>query len=130
MYHRVMRVVAFLMVAACGAEPKQPFLANAPHPDTAAVAAGAAATAAAITLVDPDAATRGKPEKASPDVEKKPVEVKQSVPSDVFDRLDHPAASSGSAAPAPEVKPAAKTTKRKGPPPHIPLPSEAVKPAD
>jgi hypothetical protein len=123
-----MRVVAFLLLAACGAEPKQPFLANAPHPDNAAVAGAAAATAAAITIADPNAATRGKPEKASPQVEKQPVEVKQNVPSDVFDRLDHPAAGSGSAAPAPEAKPA--KTKRKGPPPHIPLPSEAVKPAD
>ncbi len=123
-----MRVVAFLLLAACGAEPKQPMLANAPHPDPAAVAAGAAAAAAAITLVDPNAATRGKPEKGSADVEKQPVEVKQNVPPDVLDRLDHPG--SGSAAPAtPEPKPATKT-KRKGPPPHIPLPSEAIKPAD
>ena len=122
-----MRVVAFMLLAACGAEPKQPFLANAPHPDTAAVAAGAAATAAAITLVDPNAATRGKPEKATSDAEKKPVEVKQNVPPDVLDRLDHPAAGNGST--APEPKPAAKT-KRKGPPPHVPLPSEAIKPAD
>lgn len=126
-----MRVVVFLLLAACGAEPKQPFLANAPHPDTAAVAAGAAATAAAITLVDPDAATRGKPEKSTSDPDKKPVEVKQNVPPDVLDRLDKSEAgtASGSAAPAPEAKPAAKT-KRKGPPPHIPLPNEAIKSPD
>jgi hypothetical protein len=125
-----MRVVVVLLLAACGAEPKQPFLANAPHPDNAAVAGGAAAAAAAMTIADPNASTRGKPEKATPEVEKKPIEVKQNVPSDVFDRLDRSgsgSAGSGSDAAAPE--PAA-TKKRKGPPPRVPLPSEAVRPKD
>ncbi len=127
-----MRTVALLVVCACGAEPKQPFMANAPHPDNAAVAGGAAAAAAAMTLADPNAATRGKPEKQKADEEKQPVEVKEHVPSDVFDRLDQkPASGSGSgsaaAAAAPAPAPAAKP-KTKGPPPKIPLPSEAIRP--
>lgn len=121
-------IAVVLTIAACGAEPKQPMLANAPHPDNAAVAGVAAGAAAAMTLADPNAATRGKPEKPKADEEKAPVEVKEQVPSDVFDRLDQkpgaPAPANGSAAPA--AKPAA-ATKHKGPAPKIPLPSEAAK---
>jgi hypothetical protein len=129
-----MRVVVLLLLvasAACGAEPKQPFLANAPHPDNAAVAGGAAAAAAALTIVDPDAATRGKPEKPADTGEKKPIEVKENVPSAVFDRLDHTGSGSGSGSGSAEAAPPAKTkTKRKGPPPKIPLPSEAIRDPD
>jgi hypothetical protein len=50
------------------------------------VAGGAAAVAGAITLADPDAASR-KPEKKQ-DENKKPVKVKENVPKDVLDRLD------------------------------------------
>jgi len=80
-----MRAVLFLL-AACGAQPNQPVLANAPRPNPAAVAGGAAAVAGAITLADPDAASR-KPEKKQ-DENKKPVKVKENVPKDVLDRLD------------------------------------------
>src|SRR5512146_477767 len=118
-----MRWVALLLAAAlagstgCGG---QPMLANAPHPNNAAMAGGAAAAAAALTLVDPDAATR-KPEKKQEE-EKQPVDVKETVPSDVFDRADHPADGAGSgsaAAKAPKKKPS-------GPPPKLPSPRDAV----
>jgi hypothetical protein len=114
-----MRTVALVvMVAACG-EPQKPILANAPHPDNAAVAGGAAAAAAAITIADPNAATRGKPEKPKEE-EKQPVEVKEHVPKDVFDRLDkpksNPAAKPTTATPAP----------KKGPLPKLPSPKEAA----
>src|SRR5258708_5250537 len=74
-----------VVVAACGG-PQQPVLANAPRPDPAAVAGVAAAAATALTLVDPDAATR-KPEKKQ-DIEMAPVEVNENVPEGVLDRLD------------------------------------------
>ncbi len=116
--------MAILIVCACGAEPKQPFLANAPHPDNAAVAGGAAAAAAAMTLADPNASTRGKPEKPKADEEKQPIEVKEHVPSEVFDRLDQKPA-------PPTAQPAAAPAKAKpkpsGPPPKIPLPSDAAR---
>lgn len=117
-----MRTLLLLVVVACGG-PQRPFLANAPHPDNAAVAGGAAAAAAAAVIADPNAATRGKPEKATPDVEKQPVEVKENVPKDVFDRLDQKGAppvekaGAGKAAPAP---------KRKGPLPKLPSPKDAA----
>lgn len=76
-----------MLTAACGAQPNQPLLANAPRPNPSAIAGGAAAAAAAITLADPDAASR-KPEKKE-DTEKKPIKVKESVPASVLDRLDH-----------------------------------------
>jgi len=92
-YHSIMRRFALvLLLAACGAAPDKPMLANAPHPPTSAVAGGAAAAAAAITLASPDTAT-AKPEK-NKDEEKKPVEVKESVPTTVLDRLDKPAPAS------------------------------------
>jgi hypothetical protein len=123
-----MRVVAILLVCACGAEPKQPFLANAPHPDNAAVAGGVAAAAAAMTLADPNASTRGKPERQKVDEDKQPVEVKEHVPSDVFDRLDQKSAVPPAAPAAQPAAAPAPGAKRKGPPPRIPLPSEAIRP--
>ena len=115
-----MRVVAWLvagLLAACGG---QPVMANAPRPDPGAVAGVAAAAAAAATLADPDAASR-KPEKKEVE-QKNPIEVKESVPSDVLDRLDkQPAAGS-----AVEVERPRATPKPKGPPPKIPSPKDAV----
>ena len=118
--------VALFAIASCGAEPKQPFLANAPHPDNAAVAGVAAGAAAAAVLADPNAQTRGKPEKPADTTEKQPIEVKESVPSDVLDRADH-AQTEPAKTDAP--KPAA-APKRKGPPPKIPLPSQAIRQPD
>ncbi len=115
-----MRWIALFMIAACGGEPKQPFLANAPHPDNAAVAGVAAGAAAAMTLADPNAATRGKPEKPKEETNKEPIEVKEQVPADVLDRADHPQTKPAESKPAAK-KPAAKRT---GPPPKIPRPDE------
>lgn len=119
--------IALLAIASCGAEPKQPFLANAPHPDNAAVAGAAAGVAAAAVLADPNAQTRGKPEKQQPDVEKQPIDVKESVPADVLDRADQ---KQQMAAPRTEAAKPAAAPKRKGPPPKIPLPSEAIRQPD
>ncbi len=88
-----MTAIALVVVGGCGAAPNQPVLANAPRPNPAAVAGVAAGAAAAITLADPDAATRG-PEKKQ-DVPKKEIQVKENVPADVLDRMDQSAASSG-----------------------------------
>jgi hypothetical protein len=117
--------IALFAIAACGAEPKQPFLSNAPHPDNAAVAGVAAGAAAAAVLADPNAQTRGKPEKPADTTEKQPIDVKESVPSDVLDRADH----AKTEPKAEETKPAA-APKRKGPPPKIPLPSQAIRQPD
>jgi hypothetical protein len=93
-----------VLLAACGAQPNQPVLANVPRPNPAAVAGVAAAAAAAVTLASPQTAT-ARPEK-NQDVEKKPIKVNESVPASVLDRLDdadankQPAAEPGSAAPA------------------------------
>jgi hypothetical protein len=90
----------FVLLAACGAQPNQPVLANVPRPNPAAVAGAAAATAAAITLASPDSHT---PEKRQQD-EKKPVKVKENVPASVLDRLDKAEASPGtSAQPSPST---------------------------
>jgi hypothetical protein len=96
-----------LALAACGgAQPNQPFLANAPRPNPAAVAGGAAAAAAAMTL-----ATDGnRPEKPG----EKPLKeqkVKEHVTPDVLDRLDH----SGSGAEQKPAQPAAETKKADAP---------------
>jgi len=120
-----MRVLLLLLVAACN-EPQKPFLANAPHPDNAAMAGGAAAAAAAITIADPDAATRGKPEKPKQE-EKAPVEVKENVPKAVFDRLDDKQGAKGSAGdPGSQTATPAAATKKKGPLPKLPSPKEAA----
>ena len=97
-----MTAIALVVVAGCGAAPNQPVLANAPRPNPAAVAGVAAGAAAAITLADPDAATRG-PEKKQ-DVPKKEIQVKENVPADVLDRMDQSAASSSEETPATEAK--------------------------
>ena len=72
-----------LALAACGGGT---LLQNAPRPNPGAVAGAAAATAAILTAVDPNAATR-KPEKKD-EVPKREQKVKEVVPADVFDRLD------------------------------------------
>jgi hypothetical protein len=119
-----MRGTVLIVLVACG-EPQRPVLANAPHPDNAAVAGGAAAAAAAAVIADPNAATRGKPEKHESTEEKQPIEVKENVPKDVFDRLDQRGATGSDATPA--AAPAgAKATKKKGPLPKLPSPKEAA----
>lgn len=92
------------MLAACGAQPNQPVLANVPKPNPAAVAGGAAAAAAAITLASPDS---HNPEKRE-DKEKKPIKVKEHVPAATLDRLDKAQSSSdSSSSPDADVKPKA-----------------------
>ena len=95
-----MRAIAFVLLAACGAQPNQPVLANAPRPNPAAVAGGAAAAAAAITLASPDS---HNPEKKQ-DQDKKPIKVKENVPAGVLDRLDNATPASGPAQPAAGAK--------------------------
>jgi hypothetical protein len=113
-----MRTIALLCAAACGG----PALQNVPKPDPAPIAGAAAAAAAAMTLADPNAATRGKPEKSNAGQEKQPIEVKEHVPAAVLDRLDQgsagPATDAGSGAP--------KSAKHKGPLPKLPSPKAAA----
>jgi hypothetical protein len=111
---RLVAPVALVVLAACGG---QPALANVPHPSNAAVAGGAAAAAAAITLAAPDATK--KPEKNKTE-NLNAVEVNQSVPADVLDRLDHPEAQK------PSDQESARPKKPKGPIPKLPTPREAV----
>jgi hypothetical protein len=97
-----MRAIAFVLLAACGAQPNQPVLANAPRPNPAAVAGGAAAAAAAITLASPDS---HNPEKKQTE-DKKPIKVKESVPAGVLDRLDQKNSSTDAATAKPAEQPA------------------------
>ena len=78
------RIALVLALVACGGGT---VLQNAPRPNPAAVAGVAAAAAALLTAADPNAATR-KPEKKD-QTPGQPVEVKETVPPDVLDRLDH-----------------------------------------
>lgn len=87
-----MRWLLLAMLVGCGgagAQPDKPVLADVPRPDQGVLAGGVAAAAAAITLADPDGA--GTAEKPDDPVDKKPIKVKENVPSAVFDRLDTPA---------------------------------------
>lgn len=126
-------LVFILFATACGSE--SPMLGGVPHPNNGAMAGGAAAAAAALTLADPHAADR-KPEQRQ-EREKKPVDVKEEVPSSAFDHLDgsgsgtgsghelarpHAGAGSGSAA---ATTPAPGTPKKL---PVIPSPHDAVDP--
>ena len=99
-------------------------LENAPRPNPAAVAGVAAAAAAAMTLADPNAATRGKPEQPVEQPDRAPIEVKQHVTADVLDRLDDGSGSAAApAAPAPAAKP---TAHRTGHVPTLPTPAQAA----
>ncbi|MDB4959556.1 MAG: hypothetical protein JWO36_7125 [Myxococcales bacterium] len=122
-----MRIVALLAAASMFGCGGQPALANAPHPDTGAVAGVAAAAAAAAVLADPDAANR-KPEKKEVE-NKREIEVKENVPASVFDHLEQPAAAGSGSGSAEPVK-ATPAVKRKGPPPKIPLPKDVADPAN
>ncbi len=78
------KLVALALLAGCGGSP---LLANAPHPNNAAVAGVAAAAAAAMTLADPNGTTF-KRETLTPDQQKE-VDSHATVPTDVLDRLDN-----------------------------------------
>jgi hypothetical protein len=75
--------MAFVL-AACGGGPA---LRNAPKPDPAVVAGAAAAIAGAATLADPNGAAR-RAEANKVENEKKPKQVKETVPGDVLDRAE------------------------------------------
>ena len=111
-----MRWIPLAFVAACGG-PQGPALQNAPKVDPAPIAGAVAATAAAITLADPNAATRGKPEQATKE-EPTPIDVKEQVPESAFNNLDH---KNDAQKAAPAAAP-----KRKGPLPKLPSPKEAA----
>ena len=112
-----MRWIPLAFVAACGG-PQGPALQNAPKVDPAPIAGAVAGAAAAMTLADPNAATRGKPEKASEKDEPKPIEVKEQVPESALNNLDH---KNDAQKTAPAAAP-----KRKGPLPKLPSPKEAA----
>src|SRR5215470_15045682 len=76
----------FVLLCSCG----EPILKNAPKPDPGAVAGVAAAAAAAATLADPKAAGQRQEQKNKGEPDNRGVEVKETVPADVLDRLDHP----------------------------------------
>jgi len=94
-----------VLLCACG----EPILKNAPKPDPGAVAGVAAAAAAAATLASPDYAAKKQEEKKAGEPEGRGVEVQQTVPGDVFDRLDHGSPDAGveAAQPVPAMPPAA-----------------------
>lgn len=88
-----------VLLSACG----EPILRNAPKPDPGVVAGVAAAAAAAATLAAPDAAAKKQEQKTKGEPDDRGVTVKETVPADVFDRLDRNAGDAGvdAAAPAP-----------------------------
>ena len=128
-----------VLLCACG----EPILKNAPKPDPGAVAGVAAAAAAAATLASPDTAARRQEQLQKGEPDNRGVKVKETVPADVLDRLDHTSQDAGvdgapaSAAPAtnapatnaPATKapatnpPARNSPARKTKPPVIPPPS-------
>jgi hypothetical protein len=97
--------VAWVLVVLCACG--EPLLRNAPKPDPGVVAGVAAAAAAAATLASPQAAAKKQEQKTKGEPDDRGVEVKETVPADVFDRLDRKAGDAGvdaaaPAAPAPE----------------------------
>lgn len=92
----VTALVASVVLAGVGALTGcgEPILRNAPKPNPAAVAGAAAAAAAAITLASPQTAARIQEQKAKGEPDNRGVPVHETVPSDVFDRLEHPPAQS------------------------------------
>src|SRR5256885_4135075 len=94
-----MRALLLVAVLGCGG----PALQNVPHPNNAAMGAGFAAAAAAATLASPADAQKHAEEKGKGDpAGKQPVNVKEQVPKDVFDRLDNPAPDDGKPKPQPQ----------------------------
>jgi hypothetical protein len=114
-------------LAACG----DPVLANAPRPNTAAMAGGAAALAGAATLAAPDAQGKRVQEANKPSVNNKPVKSGPSVPGDVLDRLDDKQKGSGSDAPKQDApKPDATKPRDKLPTPKLPGAKPDPKPGE
>jgi hypothetical protein len=111
-----------VLVSACG----EPILRNAPKPDPGAVAGVAAAAAAAATLASPQTAAQRQEQRQKGEPDNRGVKVKETVPSDVLDRLDHRTQDAGvdgaAAAPAATAAPTAPASPA-APPPSIPPPS-------
>ena len=80
-----------VVLCSCG----EPILKNAPKPDPGAVAGVAAAAAAAATLADPRAASAKQEQKSKGEPDNRGVEVKETVPSSVFDKLDRGGSDAG-----------------------------------
>jgi hypothetical protein len=84
-----------LMLCACG----EPILRNAPRPDPGVVAGVAAAAAAAATLAAPQAAAARQEQRSKGEPDDRGVDVHETVPGDVFDRIDRDAGTDAAAAP-------------------------------
>lgn len=91
---RAQLVIALLACAACVA-CGEPILRNAPRPNPATVAGVAAAAAAAATLADPAGAAKRQEVKDEREPNNRAVEVSETVPADVLDRLDGVPADAG-----------------------------------
>lgn len=85
------------LLCSCG----EPILRNAPKPDPGAVAGVAAAAAAAATLASPDSAAKKQEQAQHGEPDNRGVEVKETVPASVFDRLDKRPPDAGVDAPPP-----------------------------
>jgi hypothetical protein len=85
-------VIALSAMLGCGG----PLLQNVPHPNNTAMAAGFAGAAAAATAISPANAQKNveSANKAGAR-DKRPVNVKETVPADVLDRLDNPTPDDG-----------------------------------
>jgi hypothetical protein len=95
-----MRRVFWILVMLCSCG--EPILKNAPKPDPGAVAGVAAAAAAAATLASPQSAANRQEERQRGEPDNRGVEVKETVPGDVFDKLDRAGTDAGvDAAPRP-----------------------------
>jgi hypothetical protein len=91
---------AWILVTLCACG--EPILKNAPRPEPGAVAGVAAAAAAAATLAAPDSAAKRQEMKKEGEPAPRGVEVNETVPPSVFDKLDqkHGDAGVDGAAPA------------------------------
>jgi hypothetical protein len=97
-YHvRMKAVLVAAVLAAADVGCGGPALQGLPHPNNGAMAAGFAAVAGAATLASPASAQKSAEAQSKQGAVdgKKPVNVKETVPSDVLDRLDHPAPDDG-----------------------------------
>ncbi len=95
-----MRITPLLLVMALAGACSEPILKNAPHPPSSHVAGVAAAAATAVTLANPDAAAHRREEAqraGSPPPQTRAV--RETVPADVLDRLDHARATAPTPAP-------------------------------
>jgi hypothetical protein len=94
--------IALMLVTSLGCGG--PMLQNAPKPDPAVVAGAAAALAGAATLADPNGAAK-RQEANKPVGDKKPINVKATVPASALDHLDDKKAGSGSGSAVEPAKP-------------------------